>query len=68
METKTFVVPGISCEHCVRTIKNELADVAGVQSVQADENTKVVQVSWDAPANWDQIKATLTEIDYPPQE
>ena len=68
METKTFVVPNISCEHCVRSIKNELAEVAGVQSVEANENTKVVQVTWTAPATWDQIKATLAEIDYPPQE
>ncbi len=68
METKTFVVTNISCEHCVRAIKNELAEVPGVQSVEANENTKVVQVNWNAPANWEQIKTTLAEIDYPPQE
>jgi hypothetical protein len=42
--------------------------VAGVTSVQADEQTKVVTVVWQTPATWDQIRVTLTEIDYPPQE
>lgn len=68
MNTKTFVVPSISCDHCVRSIKNELSELAGVKSVQADANTKVVTVNWDDPATWEQIKAALTEIDYAPQE
>ena len=67
-ETKTFTVPNISCEHCVRSIKNEVSEIAGVTAVQADEKTKVVSVTWDTPATWDQIKATLTEIEYPPVE
>ena len=67
-ETKTFTVPNISCEHCVRSIKNEVSEIAGVTAVQADEKTKVVTVIWDTPATWDQIKATLTEIEYPPVE
>ena len=67
-ETKTFTVPNISCEHCVRSIKNEVSEIAGVTAVQADEKTKVVTVTWDNPATWDQIKATLTEIEYPPVE
>ncbi len=67
-ESKTFSVPNISCEHCVRSIKNEVSEIAGVASVQGDDKTKVVTVAWDAPATWEQIKAALTEIDYPPQE
>jgi len=67
-ETKTFTVPNISCEHCVRSIRNEVTEIAGVASVQADDKTKVVTVTWNAPANWEQIKVALTEIDYPPQE
>jgi copper chaperone CopZ len=66
MITKTFVVPNISCGHCTHTIESELADVAGVQSVQADQATKQVTVAFDAPATWDEIVATLEEINYPP--
>lgn len=67
-ESKVFSVPNISCAHCVRSIKNEVSEIAGVKEVQANEQTKVVTVAWEAPATWDQIKAALTEIDYPPQE
>jgi YHS domain-containing protein/copper chaperone CopZ len=66
-DSKSFVVPNISCEHCVRSITNELRLLDGVTVVQADHATKRVAVEWTAPATWAQIEATLAEIDYPPQ-
>jgi copper chaperone len=66
MSSKTFEVPNISCGHCVMTIKNEVADLAGVKNVNADQATRMVTVEWDAPATWDQIQALLVEINYPP--
>ncbi len=68
MQSKTFSVPNISCGHCVMTIKNEVGDLAGVTRVEADQRTKMVSVEWDAPATWDQIKALLVQINYPPVE
>ena len=68
MTTKTFVVPNISCGHCTHTIESELADVAGVQSVKADQATKQVTVAFDAPATWDKLVETLQEINYPPAD
>lgn len=68
MSTKTFTVPNISCGHCTHTIETELGDLAGVQSVKAEQDTKQVTVTWDAPANWESIKALLKEIDYAPVE
>ena len=66
METKTFTVPNISCEHCVHTIQNEVSEIQGVRVVKADQNSKVVTVEWEAPASWPKIESTLVEIDYPP--
>jgi len=66
MTTKTFTVPNISCNHCVHTVKTELGDLAGVQSVAADAETKQVTVAWDAPADWAKIEALLKEINYAP--
>ena len=66
MTTKTFEVPNISCSHCTHTIQMEVSDLAGVRSVQADEESRQVTVEWDAPATWEQIEALLKEIDYPP--
>ncbi|HML21550.1 MAG TPA: heavy-metal-associated domain-containing protein [Aggregatilinea sp.] len=66
MSSKTFEVPNISCGHCVMTIKNEVSDLAGVQRVEADKDTRQVTVEWDTPATWEQINDLLVEINYPP--
>jgi copper chaperone len=66
METKTFQAPAIHCGHCTMTIQREVGELEGVTAVQADPNTKVVKVSWQAPATWDKIKSLLVEIGYPP--
>ncbi len=68
MQTKTFEVPNISCKHCVMTIKNEVGELAGVQQVEADKDTRQVTIEWDSPASWEQIKALLVEINYAPAE
>jgi len=67
MQTKTFKVPNISCGHCVHTIQNEVSELQGVKSVVAVENTQTVTVEWEEPPlTWDNIKALLEEINYPP--
>jgi copper chaperone CopZ len=65
METKTFQAPAIHCGHCTATIERELGEREGIQSVKADQNTKMVTVKWEAPATWDTIKALMAEIGYP---
>jgi copper chaperone CopZ len=66
MQSKTFTVPNIGCDGCVRTIISELSAQPGVISVSGDKDTKAVTVQWDAPASWESIQAKLVEIDYPP--
>jgi copper chaperone len=68
MTGRTFSVPNISCGHCVMTIERELGELAGVESVAADADTRTVTVEWDSPATWEGIKSLLTEINYPPAE
>jgi hypothetical protein len=46
----------------------EIGELAGVSKVLADIDSKQVTVEWDDPATWETIKATLTEINYPPVE
>ena len=66
MATKTFKVPNISCGHCVMTIEREVSELDGVNSVKADQATKMVTVEWsEPPTNWDTIRALLEEINYP---
>lgn len=68
MSSKTFVVPNISCGHCVHTVEMEVGDIAGVKSVSADEQSKRVTVEWEEPASWEQIESLLREINYPPAD
>ncbi|HVM73091.1 MAG TPA: heavy-metal-associated domain-containing protein [Anaerolineales bacterium] len=65
MKTVTYFVPNISCQHCVHTIQTELAELQGVQSVKADQVSKQVDITFDAPADEAKLKALLAEINYP---
>ena len=65
MTTVTYNVPAIHCGHCTHTIEMEVGELQGVQSVKADEATKKVVVTFDAPANEAKIKSLLAEINYP---
>jgi copper chaperone len=65
MTTVVYQVPAINCMHCVHTIQTEVADLSGVKSVKADAVTKNVEIVFEAPASEQQIKALLTEINYP---
>jgi copper chaperone len=65
MTTVTYSVPAIHCMHCTHTIELEVGELPGVQAVKAEMDTKNVTISFDAPASEEQIKALLTEIEYP---
>ncbi len=68
MERKTFQVPNIGCDGCVRTIKTELSELPGVQQVEGQVDSRTVTVEWQAPATWQQIVEALKEIEYAPAE
>lgn len=65
MTTVKYSVPNINCGHCVNTIQMEVADLEGVQSVKADQETRFVEIAFDDPATEDTIKALMAEINYP---
>jgi copper chaperone len=67
MPTLTVKTPDISCSHCVHTIQSEVGEVPGVTSVQAQEDSKLVTVTFEPPASQAQIEALLAEIGYPAQ-
>lgn len=65
MTTITLKAPAIHCGHCVRTIQNEVSEIAGVKSVVATQDTKLVTIAYDDPATKEQIEALMAEIGYP---
>lgn len=62
MTTRTYSVPGISCDHCKHAIEGELAKVAGVASATVDVAAKTVTVEGDAGD--DAIRAAVAEAGY----
>ena len=65
MTTVTYSVPAMHCGHCTHTVEMEVGELQGVQAVKADLDAKKVQITFDAPASEEKIKALLAEIDYP---
>jgi len=44
MTEATYTVPDMSCGHCKQAIRSELQEVAGVESVDVDLDTKLVTI------------------------
>jgi len=65
MAKETFSIPNISCGHCVMSIKNELNELQGINTVEGDPEKKSITVEYESPATLEQIKETLKEINYP---
>jgi copper ion binding protein len=63
MTELSYVVPGVSCEHCRHAISTEVGRVAGVETVVVDLERKVVVVRGDAFAD-DDVRAAIDEAGY----
>ena len=64
MVSATYQVTGMSCEHCVQAVSEELTALAGVTGVTVDlvlGGRSVVTVSSDAPLAGQAVAAALDE-------
>lgn len=50
METKTFAVSGMKCEHCAASVENALKGLGGVSGATVSLADKNVTVDYDAAA------------------
>jgi copper ion binding protein len=66
MEHVTVTAPDISCAHCVATVKEAVGALPGVASVDANPDTKRVEIDFDpGRVSLAQIEAALDESGYP---
>ena len=65
MNKVNYSVPNIHCNHCVHTIQSEVSELEGVLSVNADANSREVDIEFEDPASEAKIKSLLAEINYP---
>lgn len=64
MQEHTFQVRGMTCDHCVRAVRQEVAGVEGVDGVEVDLATGILRVRSDAPVDPDAILAAVREAGY----
>ena len=64
MTTEQFQVPGISCQHCVNAIKQEVSALPGVQLVQVVLDSKLVTVQHSEDVTVAGIVAAINEAGY----
>ena len=59
----TYLVAGMTCDHCRAAVTGEVAAVAGVTAVDVDLDTKLVRVS-GAGVDEDAVVAAIDEAGY----
>ena len=69
LEHITITAPDISCGHCVATVQEAVGELAGVNTVTANADTKQVEVSFDpGRVSVTQIESAMDEAGYPIQK
>ena len=62
-ETTTYTVPGIHCAHCVMSVREEVSEVEGVESVDVDLETKLVTIHGSDVSD-ERVRAAIVEAGY----
>jgi copper ion binding protein len=64
MATTTFTVIGMTCDHCVRAVSQELRALPGVHDVDVDLASGGVAVTSDAPLDVAAVRDAVDEAGY----
>jgi copper ion binding protein len=64
MTESSYTVEGMTCGHCATSVREEVSELAGVQSVDVDVESGRVTVTSDTPLSADAVAAAVTEAGY----
>ncbi|WP_271982471.1 heavy-metal-associated domain-containing protein [Pseudoclavibacter terrae] len=64
MITNEYQVSGMTCGHCEMSIREEVAEVAGVQDIQVSAQTGRLVVTSSGPVEDAQVLAAVAEAGY----
>ncbi|QIM18013.1 heavy-metal-associated domain-containing protein [Leucobacter coleopterorum] len=62
--TTTYTVTGMTCGHCVRSVTEEVSEVAGVTDVNVDLASGNLTVTSDDPVDTEKIREAVAEAGY----
>jgi len=57
-------VEGMTCQHCVASVTEEVSELAGVTDVQVDLASGELRVAADVPLTRDEVAAAVAEAGY----
>lgn len=67
MSTATYTVTGMTCEHCVASVTEEISEIDGVTDVAVDlvaGGDSPVTITTEGPVTQDAIAAAVDEAGY----
>jgi copper chaperone len=64
MSTQSFTVTGMTCGHCVASVKEEVSEVAGVEQVDVVLETGALTVTSAEPLDAAAVQAAVEEAGY----
>lgn len=64
MSTQTYTVVGMTCDHCVRSVTEEVDAIDGVTLVDVDLTTGALAVTADRVVAREQVRAAVAEAGY----
>jgi copper chaperone len=64
MTTATYSVTGMTCDHCVRAVTDEVRAIAGVADVDVDLASGAVTVTSDGELDDAVVRAAVEEAGY----
>ena len=64
MSENTYTVTGMTCEHCVASVTEEISEIDGVTAVEVDLPTGAVTVTSSTPIGDAHIRAAVEEAGY----
>ncbi|MBK0868118.1 MAG: heavy-metal-associated domain-containing protein [Saccharopolyspora sp.] len=64
MTELTYTVTGMTCEHCARSVTEELSELAGVSDVAVDVQTGAVTVTSAQPLADADVRGAVEEAGY----
>lgn len=62
--TRTYTVTGMTCQHCVLSVREEIEEIAAVSAVDVDLETGTVAVTAPETVTTEQIRAAVEEAGY----
>jgi copper ion binding protein len=64
MSTFQGIVEGMTCQHCVASVTEEVSEIAGVTDVQVDLASGALSVTADGPLAREDVQTAVTEAGY----